>query len=119
MNQHRPGETVSRFGVYQAHHKGHVPKNEEITILKGGTFPTCLRCGENVVFQPLHMAREINAVPRFNRPVPKRRTNKLPPEQRPASPSIFGMRSPLKGSAEFGRGGKAHKQERLAAYRVA
>ena len=59
MNQHRPGEMVSRSGVYQAHHHGHIPENEEVTILKGSTFPACLRCGENVVFQPLHIAREL------------------------------------------------------------
>jgi len=77
MDQHRSGDMVSCSGVYQAHHQGHIPEHEEVTILKGSTFPACSRCGENVVFQPLHMAREIEAVPRFNHqargPVPKRR----------------------------------------------
>jgi len=39
MNQHRSGDMVSCSGFYQVHHQGHIPENEEVTILKGRTFP--------------------------------------------------------------------------------
>jgi len=34
MNQHRSGDMVSCSGVYQAHHQGHIPEHEEVTIFE-------------------------------------------------------------------------------------
>jgi hypothetical protein len=50
MDQHRPGDFVSRSGIYFALHREHRAVNE-LALAKGDLFPQCRICGARVTFQ--------------------------------------------------------------------
>lgn len=57
-NVYRPGDPVPQTGVYRVEHDGH-RGDHEATLLDGGNFPRCHRCGENVRFSLLRAAARI------------------------------------------------------------
>jgi len=46
----RPGESVQENGIYRVTHDSHRLMHEA-TLLSGGRFPICKRCGESVRFE--------------------------------------------------------------------
>ena len=63
---YRPGEPVPQTGVYRVVHEDHRSEHEA-TLLNGGQFPQCTRCGEKVRFSlvraasPIHGDRDFEA----------------------------------------------------------
>ncbi len=55
---YKPGDSVPQSGVYRVVHGHHRP-DHEATLLKGGQFPRCLHCGENVRF---HLQRASTSI---------------------------------------------------------
>ena len=47
--EYRPGDPVPQTGVYRVVHDGHRTEHEA-TLLNGGQFPHCTRCGDKVRF---------------------------------------------------------------------
>jgi hypothetical protein len=63
----RAGDRAPWSGVYKATHaNGHAPA-QDLTVLHGESFPTCLECSEGVVFRLVTAAVHINAHPMFRR----------------------------------------------------
>lgn len=55
---YRPGEPVPQTGVYRVAHEGHRSEHEA-TLLNGGQFPQCTRCGDRVRFSLIRAAAPI------------------------------------------------------------
>lgn len=53
-----PGDAVPQTGVYRVTHQGHRAEHDA-TLLDGGHFPQCSRCGEQVRFQLVRAAARI------------------------------------------------------------
>ena len=58
-NVYRPGDPVPQTGVYRVAHEEH-RTDHEATLLDGGQFPQCTRCGEKVRFQLVRAAARIH-----------------------------------------------------------
>lgn len=58
MDESRPGELVTRSGIYFALHSQH-RLIQELTLTKGQLFPQCRICGVQVTFR-LWQAREVD-----------------------------------------------------------
>jgi hypothetical protein len=58
-NAYRPGDPVPQTGVYRVVHEAH-RDDHEATLLDGGQFPQCTRCGEGVRFHLLRAAERIH-----------------------------------------------------------
>lgn len=56
----QPAEQVPESGVYQVLHYRH-RLYHEVTILRGGSFPICSECGNNVRFRLVRSAPLIDA----------------------------------------------------------
>ncbi len=57
-NVYRPGDPVPQTGVYRVEHDAH-RGDHEATLLDGGQFPQCSRCGDRVRFSLLRAAARI------------------------------------------------------------
>jgi hypothetical protein len=57
--EYRPGDPVPQTGVYRVVHDGHRSEHEA-TLLNGGQFPPCTRCGEKVRFALVRAAAPIH-----------------------------------------------------------
>jgi len=64
----RSGEAVGTSGVYRVVHYQHRLAHE-VTLIQGGVFPPCMRCGTQVLFELLRGVRladfkvRLNALP--------------------------------------------------------
>src|SRR5205807_3656405 len=64
----RSGEAVATSGIYRVVHYQHRLAHE-VTLLQGGIFPPCMRCGTQVLFELLRGVRiadfkvRLNALP--------------------------------------------------------
>jgi len=61
----RVGEQVPESGVYRVFHSEH-RVSHEVTLVGGQDFPRCSACGQNVHFELLHAAPEIDQDPNFS-----------------------------------------------------
>ncbi|HEV3039896.1 MAG TPA: hypothetical protein VHA33_19170 [Candidatus Angelobacter sp.] len=46
----QPGQSVPATGIYSVRHRTHRPVHQAI-LVKGETFPHCIKCGNSVRFQ--------------------------------------------------------------------
>ncbi len=53
-----PEERVPESGVYQVLHYRHRLAHD-VTVLSGGSFPSCSECGKNVRFRLVRLARRL------------------------------------------------------------
>jgi hypothetical protein len=53
--KYRPGQLIEESGVYQVVHDSHRLMHQ-VTLLEGGCFPACRRCGGAVRFEWLRAA---------------------------------------------------------------
>ena len=63
----RPGHRAPFSGVYRAIHAGSHSPPHELTILHGESFPSCVECSDEVVFELMTAAVHVNAHPMFRR----------------------------------------------------
>lgn len=76
----RVGEQVRESGVYRVFHAGH-RLSHEVTLVANQAFPRCTACGENVHFELMQAAPEIEQDPNFR----SRRLFEIPhPDERGA-----------------------------------
>jgi hypothetical protein len=68
VQSYRSGEKVVTSGIYRVVHYQHRLAHE-VTLLQGGIFPPCMRCGLQVVFELLRTVQvkgfrvNLNALP--------------------------------------------------------
>src|SRR5262245_33775816 len=59
MRYYRSGLKIPRSGIYEVIHSRHrLP--HEVTLLAGGTFPRCGKCGNNVQFGLIRAADDLD-----------------------------------------------------------
>ncbi len=56
----RVGEPILESGLYRVFHKGH-RVSHEVTLVRGGPFPHCVICGDDVHFELIHAAPHIDS----------------------------------------------------------
>lgn len=61
---YRPSQAVPVSGVYRVAHNGH-REAHEVTLLQGGVFPGCAKCGDRVRFSLRHRANDIRSDENF------------------------------------------------------
>ena len=67
--EYRPGDKVSRSGIFLVTHSGHRDSHEAV-ILGGGTFPACKVCGEHVRYCLVRNAAPLDGDSDFDRSAP-------------------------------------------------
>ena len=57
QDQFKSGMKIETSGIYEVFHEGHRLMHR-VTVLSGGRFPKCQRCGPNVRFTLIAAARD-------------------------------------------------------------
>ena len=58
----KPGEAVPESGIYSVHHDSHRLMHAS-TLLGGGKFPICRKCGDAVRFKLIRTVRDRQVLP--------------------------------------------------------
>lgn len=73
----QPADQVPESGVYQVLHYRH-RLYHDVTLLHGGSFPSCSECGNNVRFRLVQSAPLLNEDRNFSVALGHRRGNRSP-----------------------------------------
>lgn len=63
--QYKPGDEVSKSGIYRVIHDTNHAEPHEVTCVYGKRFPPCNHCGHHVRFELTHAAIHIDSSKHF------------------------------------------------------
>jgi hypothetical protein len=68
LDPFKPGDVISRSGVYRAIHANHHAKPHEVTCVFSDRFPACCSCGQDVRFVLVLAAQHVTSHEHFKSP---------------------------------------------------